>query len=108
MNNSLKSGFTATIVASMFLAVVLGFVISTLPPSEFLRWFFVDEVCVVGGKIFIILLKMLVVPIVFVSLVCGVATMVNAKRLGGIAALSFILYLLTTVAAISLALFIAK
>ena len=108
MNNSLKSGFTANIVTSMFLAVVLGFVISTLPPSEFLRWFFVDEVCVVGGKIFIILLKMLVVPIVFVSLVCGVATMVNAKRLGGIAALSFILYLLTTVAAISLALFIAS
>ncbi|MBT4885369.1 MAG: dicarboxylate/amino acid:cation symporter [Legionellales bacterium] len=108
MDNNLKSGFTANIVISMFCAVVLGFVISTLPADDFLRWFFVDEVCVLAGKIFIILLKMLVVPIVFVSLVCGVANMTDAKKLGSISIISFTLYLLTTVAAISLALFVAS
>ena len=57
-----------------------------------------------GGKIFLALLKLLVVPLVFVSIVCGVASLDDLSRLGRVGGKTLGLYLLTTALAISLAL----
>ncbi|GAA0347107.1 dicarboxylate/amino acid:cation symporter [Bowmanella denitrificans] len=55
------------------------------------------------GKIFIASLQMLVVPLVFVSLVCGTCNLSDPSKLGRLGGRSILLYLFTTALAISLA-----
>ena len=57
-----------------------------------------------GGQIFLALLKLLVVPLVFVSIVCGVASLDDLSRLGRVGGKTLVLYLCTTALAITLAL----
>jgi Na+/H+-dicarboxylate symporter len=52
------------------------------------------------GKIFITLLKMLIVPLVFSSLVVGTASLGDPRKLGRIGAKTIALYLVTTAVAI--------
>lgn len=52
------------------------------------------------GKVFITLLKMLIVPLVFSSLVVGVASIGEPKTLGRIGIKTIVIYLLTTAVAI--------
>lgn len=61
-----------------------------------------------GGLIFLKLLKMLVVPIVFCSLICGVCNLSDFSSLGRISVKTIILYIFTTSIAITLALVIAS
>ena len=60
-----------------------------------------------GGRIFIALLKMLVVPLVFVSLVCGAASLGDTGSVGRLGGKTIGLYLVTTAVAVSLAMMIA-
>jgi Na+/H+-dicarboxylate symporter len=60
-----------------------------------------------GGRIFIALLKMLVVPLVFVSLVCGAASLGDTGSVGRLGGKTIGLYLVTTAVAVSLATLIA-
>jgi Na+/H+-dicarboxylate symporter len=64
----------------------------------------IDGLFYVGGAIFMASLKLLVVPLVFVSLVCGIASLDDISRLGRIGGKTLCLYLATTAVAISLAL----
>ena len=59
------------------------------------------------GQIFIASLKMLVVPLVFVSLICGTSTLSDPSKLGRLGAKSVGLYVVTTAIAITLAMSIA-
>ena len=59
-----------------------------------------------GGDIFINLLKMLIVPLVFFSLVSGISSLGNLKSIGNISLKTITLYLITTAIAVSLSLFI--
>jgi len=61
-----------------------------------------------GGQIFIVTLKLLVVPLVFVSLACGASNLSGGTSLGRIGIKTLVLYLFTTAAAISLALIAAN
>lgn len=55
------------------------------------------------GQIFIASLKMLVVPLVFVSLICGTSSLTEPSKLGRLGVKSIGLYIFTTAIAISLA-----
>ena len=70
--------------------------------------FFVNKVFDIGGTIFLKVLKMLVVPIVFCSLICGVCNLNDFSSLGRISIKTISLYILTTSIAISVALSIAS
>jgi len=59
------------------------------------------------GQGFLRLLTVLVVPLVFVSLVCGTAALEDVRRLGRIGVKALGLYLLTTALAITLGLLVA-
>ncbi len=59
------------------------------------------------GEIFVRSLKLLVVPLVLVSLICGVASLGNNSRMSAVALKTLVLYLLTTAIAISLAILTA-
>ncbi len=72
-----------------------------------IKAFFVDGIFHVGGQIFVASLKMLVVPLVLVSLICGTSSLSDISTLGRIGSKSMVLYILTTALAISLAIFFA-
>ena len=59
------------------------------------------------GKIFIASLKLLVVPMVFISLTCGAASLGSHGNMGAMAGKTIGLYLMTTAIAISIALSLA-
>jgi Na+/H+-dicarboxylate symporter len=59
------------------------------------------------GEVFVRSLKLLVVPLVLVSLICGVASLGNNSRMSAVALKTVVLYLLTTAIAISLAILTA-
>jgi len=60
------------------------------------------------GDLFIRLIRMIVVPLVFVSLVAGAASMGNAAKMGRIAVKTILFYLGTTAVAVALGLFFAN
>lgn len=82
---------------------VLNLIVFELSIKEF----FVEGLFNIGGSIFITCLKMLVVPLVFVSLVCGTCSLNDSAKIGRLGLKSIVLYLLTTAIAISLAISIA-
>jgi Na+/H+-dicarboxylate symporter len=62
----------------------------------------------VGGQIFVASLKVLVVPLVFISLVCGTCQLQGQSSLGRLSFKTIALYLMTTAIAISIAILVAE
>jgi Na+/H+-dicarboxylate symporter len=89
----------------IFFALGLGFILGSL--FNYLNLFeqkiFLDFI-EIPGSLFISSLKMLIVPVVFFSIVCGVSNLTNIATLGRIGSISVLLYLTTTCIAITLAL----
>ena len=103
-----KMSLTAKIMLGMVLGVVLGVLINLyLADVNFVRIFLVDGVLKVLGAVFVAALKMLVVPLVFVSLVGGVTAMGNVKTLGRVGLKALLLYMVTTTIAVTIALSLA-
>lgn len=65
--------------------------------------FFVEGIFHAGGQIFVNALKMLVVPLVFVSLVCGTSSLSDPSKLGRLGGKSIALYMFTTFVAVTFA-----
>ncbi len=104
-------GLTAKILIAMLAGGVIGAVFKSLPAEGVgasLYAFFVSGLFDLGGDVFVASLKMLVVPLVFVSLVCGVISIGGNARIGMISVKTLAFYLLTTAIAISLALLVAN
>ncbi|MEC8144208.1 MAG: cation:dicarboxylase symporter family transporter, partial [Pseudomonadota bacterium] len=100
---------TQRILIAMGLGLILGALLQwiALPQEHFVNAFVLNGVIDAGGKIFITLLKMLVVPLVFVSLVCGAASLGDTGSVGRLGGKTISLYLLTTAIAVSMAMLIA-
>ena len=82
------------------LGIVLGFAVGpSVAGSPILKDFVMPALDVIG-KIFLTLLKMLIVPLVFASLVAGSASVGDPRKLGRIGVKTLVLYLLTTAVAI--------
>jgi len=105
-----RSKLTRNILLGMMLGLVMGSVIHAmgLDSQSFLSVYVVDGIFDVGGKVFIASLKLLVVPLVFVSLVSGASNLSSDGNMGRIGIKAVGLYLITTATAISLALLIAN
>ena len=100
---------TQRILIAMGLGLILGALLQwiALPQEHFVSVFVLNGVIDAGGEIFISLLKMLVVPLVFVSLVCGAASLGDTGSVGRLGGKTIGLYLLTTAIAVSMAMLIA-
>lgn len=97
-------------VGFLFQAIVIGEEKFIIPPgllSVPIKSFLVDGLFHIGGQIFIASLKMLVVPLVFVSLVSGTCSLSDPKKLGSLGGKSIGLYLITTGVAIAVAMTLA-
>lgn len=81
-------------------AMVVGVIIGALwgEGAESIGWM---------GDLFIRLIRMIVVPLVFVTIVTGVVSMGDPSKLGSLGAKTIVLYMLTTLVAISIGLILA-
>ena len=101
--------FTQRIVLAMLAGIVVGVALNASAvelPS--LNAFLVDGLFYVVGAIFLALLKLMVVPLVLVSLVCGVNAMGDLRTIGRVGARTVAFFLATTAAASVLGLTLAR
>jgi Na+/H+-dicarboxylate symporter len=93
----------------MVVGILTGFAIQSLfADNGFVNNYIVNGLFEVGGQIFVASLKMLVVPLVFVSLVCGTSSLKDLSTLGRMGGKTLALYIGTTAVAITLALTIGN
>jgi Na+/H+-dicarboxylate symporter len=101
------NNLTRNILLGMFAGFVVGaFFYYTNFFSDQATLFVEKYIFVLGSTIFINLLKMLIVPLIFFSLVSGISSLNNLSSLGKITSKTIALYLATTAIAVSLSLFI--
>ena len=97
---------TAQVVIAMLLGITVGLLINVSglnAAGSFVNEYIVNGLFKAVGTLFVNALKMLVVPLVLFSLICGVCGIGNLNTLGRIGAKSFVLYLLTTAIAVATA-----
>jgi Na+/H+-dicarboxylate symporter len=98
------------VMVGMLLGIVVGLGINLTGlngAESFINEYIVNGAFHVVGKMFVNALKMLVVPLVLFSLICGVCGIGDIRLLGKIGTKSFALYMLTTAVAIATAIGIA-
>jgi Na+/H+-dicarboxylate symporter len=101
---------TMKVLLGMSLGIVVGLAINLLgmnSPGSFINEYVVDGAFYVVGKMFVNALKMMVVPLVLFSLICGVCGIGDVRLLGRIGTKAFVLYMVTTAVAIATALIVA-
>ncbi|MCQ2505041.1 MAG: dicarboxylate/amino acid:cation symporter [Saccharofermentans sp.] len=99
-----KMSLTNKIFIGLILGLIVGVIFNVLIPHSYVRdTVFVDGIFLVIGNGFIKLMKMLVVPLVFCSLVCGASSIGDTKSLGKVGGKTIVFYLCTTALAVSVA-----
>ena len=100
---------TRNILFGMFLGFIIGsffYYLEIFPESlvNFVRIYVFN----LGSSIFVNLLKLLIVPLVFFSLVSGISSLTSMQSLGNITLKTITLYLSTTAIAVSLSLLVGS
>jgi len=105
MNTKKPMSLTSRVIFGMVAGILTGFAIRSLfADNGFVDAYIVNGLFEVGGQIFVASLKMLVVPLVFVSLVCGTSSLKDLSTLGRMGGKTLAFYVATTAVAITLAL----
>lgn len=103
-----KMGLTTKIFIGLLGGLIVGIIFNLFIPHSYVRdTVFVDGIFYVVGNGFIRLMKMLVVPLVFCSLVCGASAIGDTNALGKIGVKTIIFYLCTTAFAVTVAITVA-
>ncbi|KGM50221.1 sodium:dicarboxylate symporter [Pseudooceanicola atlanticus] len=101
-----KMSLTVKVLIGMAAGLVLGVIFNVID-SEFINTHIAGGLFAMIGKMFVNALKMLVVPLVFFSLICGVTGIGDIRVLGRVGGKSLVFYILTTGLAISIAIILA-
>lgn len=97
-----KLSLTKKIFIAMFLGSLFGILIQNIS-SEFIKdTLILNGFVKVLSSLFLSSIKMMVVPLVFISLTCGAASIENIAKLGRVGAKTFIFYITTTCIAIAI------
>ncbi len=103
-----KMTMTTKILIWMVCGLILGSLINAFASDvAFIQDYLVNGLFHVIGAMFISALKMLVVPLVTFSLICGVCGIGDVNTLGRVGLKAFLLFMLTTALAITLAITVA-
>lgn len=104
--NKLKSiSLGNWILIGMILGLIFGLILNFYVSNPYIKnVIFIDNIFYLGGNLFIKLMKMLVVPLVFCSIVVGVASISDIRTLGSIGGTTILIYLVTTAIAVTVAL----
>lgn len=103
-----KLTLTTKILLGLFLGFLFGLVLNNIQDGFIKNTVLLDGVLKVLGNGFTSAIKMMVVPLVFVSLVCGTSSMGDVKRLGRIGGKTMLFYLGTTAIAIVISLILGN
>lgn len=101
-----KFGLTARILIGMAAGLVVGVILNNVS-TPFIDAYLVNGLFAMVGKMFVNALKMLVVPLVVFSLLCGVLGIGDIAQLGRVGGKAFVLYVATTTVAITLGIMLA-
>ncbi len=99
-------GLTGKIIVAMVLGIILGLFINYSglnAEGGFVHTYITNGFLAIIGKLFVNSLKMLVVPLVLISLICGVCGIGDIRLLGRIGSKTFFIYMMTTALAIATA-----
>ncbi|MDO9317525.1 MAG: dicarboxylate/amino acid:cation symporter [Gammaproteobacteria bacterium] len=96
----MKKWFETALWKRILLALVLGIIVGSIwgEGAVSIKWI---------GDLFVRLISMVVVPLVFFTLVSGIIAMGDPQKLGSLGVKTLALYMLTTMAAISIGLVLA-
>ncbi len=103
-----KMSLTTKIFIALILGAIVGVVLYPMNEVPFVKDVLINFVFTLGGKVFLNAIKMMVVPLVFVSLVVGAAMIGDVKKLGRIGSKTIGFYLMTTAIAITIAITLAN
>ena len=101
LTNRILLAMAAGILLGSGFEVLLGMLAPESALYQFIMGNLVNGVFDVIGRIFIASLRLLVVPLVLVSLICGMTSLGNSARMGAIATKTIALYLTTTAVAVT-------
>lgn len=103
-----KLGLTSKIFIGLIAGLIVGVIFNLFIPASYVRdTVFVEGIFYVIGQGFIRLMKMLVVPLVFCSLVTGSSSIGDTKTLGKVGGKTILFYLCTTALAVTVAIGVA-
>ena len=101
--------FTKKVLFSMVAGIVVGLLINNFfIPNQLIESILINQVFHTISSIFLILLKMIVLPLIFVSIISGIISINDVNTLGRLGIKTLTLYIFTTMIAITLALFISS
>ena len=93
----------------MLSGIIVGILINNfLLPNDFIEYYLINQIFFTISSLFLILLKMIVLPLIFVSIISGIVSINDVSTLGRLGIKTFSLYILTTLVAITFALFISS
>jgi len=99
--------FTNKVLFAMLFGIFVGLLLNNLFLNENIL-LNINIVFNIISSIFLILLKMIVLPLIFVSVLAGIVSISDISMLGRIGIKTLSLYILTTIIAISLALLVSS
>ena len=104
-----KLSDTGKILLGLLFGAIFGIILNYLvPDSSIKNDVVINGVLYVIGNGFLKLMKMLVVPLVFTSLICGAAAIGDTKTLGKVGVKTIARYICTTALAVSVAIGVAN
>ena len=103
-----KMTLTNKILLGLLLGFVFGLILNKIPGGYIKDTLLLGGVLHVVGNGFTSAIKMMVVPLVFVSLVAGTSSMGDVKKLGRIGGKTMVFYLATTAIAIVISLILGS
>lgn len=104
-----KLGLTTVIFIALLLGAVTGLILHYWVPAGYIRDnLIIDGAFYVLGNGFLRGMRMLVVPLVFCSIVCGTMSIGDTKKLGKVGVKTLVFYMVTTAVAITVAITIGN
>ena len=105
LDNLRKISLSNWILIGMILGLIVGLFLNFFVTDHYIKdIILMDNIFYLGGNLFIKLMKMLVVPLVFCSIIVGAASISDIRKIGTIGGRTIAIYLLTTALAVTIAL----
>lgn len=101
-----KLTLTGKILLGLLLGFICGLILKAIPSNYIKDTLLLNGIFKIVGSGFTSAIKMMVVPLVFVSLICGSTSMGDINKLGRIGGKTVVFYLCTTAIAIIISLFL--
>lgn len=90
-----RAGLPVRILIAMFLGILAGWRLPALGAASL-----VTDYLGIFGRLFILLLTVVIIPLIFVSVLCGVASIGDVRKLGALGAKTLVFYFSTTAVAV--------